>query len=206
MAEIMETLRSPAWLQSAQYAQAQDRLARRTSRLTSAGGSSGPPSGQSSARPSVDHTKSGDSIPTINLMSRGESQASHKSMKGFSNPFSPTDRSSSRLSQSAGPSTSSSSDGRRQDSLTGSLRLGSGRLRASISSAIAPTDRPLTPNHGSSLVAPMTSIDVRAIFSNLDDIVGFTQSFLSQLEECQAGSGKYGEAFLENVSGTDVVT
>lgn len=197
MAEIMEVLRSPFWSQT----RAAANFRRGSVRTTRLDDSSGPASSKSSARPSIDRSKSGDVLQiSSGGMSRADSQTSHKSLKGFSNPFGTTERapsSASRLTQSAGPAHGSES--RRPESIASSLRLGSGRLRASIASAVAIPDRSASLNVGTSLLAPMSTTDIKTVFGNLEDIVIFSQDFLSQLEDCHRESDDYGQKFLNSV-------
>ena len=202
LAEIMTTLRSEFWTQNALVSQdSSTGSSTRTSRLASLASTS------SSARPSIDLGRLSENALPSAAMARGGSQTSYMSMKGFSNPFNTSEKTPahSRLSRSAGAFTAQ--EARKPDSATNSLRLGTGKLRASISAASNPFDRGQPINHGSGLSAPMSPSDIKAIFSNLADVVDFTQRFLEDLEACHEPiegvedptGGSYGQAFLENV-------
>ena len=149
-------------------------------------------------------------------MRKQSSQTSNRSLKGFTNPFGSSGSSGTRtpsqgrLSQSVGAS-SNSSIHRLDVAKIGAGRPSTISLSSSLGRASPTIGKSASRNTsiGSALIAPMNASDIRAIFINIDQIAGFTETFINVLEESGnrydetgnlQGADTYGAAFLAMVS------
>ena len=149
-------------------------------------------------------------------MRKQSSQTSNRSLKGFTNPFGGSSSSGTRtpsqgrLSQSVGAS-SNSTVNKLDVSKSGAGRPSTISLSSSLGRASPTIGKSGSRNTsiGSALMAPMHASDIRTIFINIDQIAGFTETFINVLEESgnrydEAGdlqsADTYGAAFLAMVS------